>query len=185
MAEIRSTLDMVMERATQMASSSTTVSASDDSIKQGMRLAASFMRDETADLQAELTAQPEANRPALKKGMAETLLRNIVLPRETEQINTAEKAMQGLLAAGENDEHLQVIFQEITPILPGYQDHKKKLLTQLEEAFAQQTGGGAAQGLPAQQAKFLEEWERLRAELDSKYGQVLEHHKNLIRQRFA
>jgi len=195
MAGIRSTMDMVMERAAKMASSSAAVPASEEIVKQGMRLAAAFMRNELADLATELDAHPAADQPALRQGMAETLLRNLGLPREDEQLQSADLAIRGLLAIGGNDQQLQVIFQELQPLLKGYREHKKQLRGQLEESFAQQAAAMEAQlakqtGVsmkvpPARHPRFVEEWERLRAELDSKYGQVLEHHKSLVRQRFS
>ena len=195
MAEIKSTMDMVMERAARMTASAAVESDSEKTSRQGMRLAAAFLRDDGIDLQKELADQPPTEQQALRQGMADTLLRNIVLPREEDQLATAEKAMQGLLMAGQNDASLTTIFQDLKTVLHRFQEHKTQLRSQLEDAFtqqAQQMEANLAQQTgvsmkiePSQHPKFQEEWQRLRTDLDSQYGQVLEQHKNLLKQRFS
>ena len=49
MAEIRSTMDMVMERAARLAAEAKDSSSDDDLLNQGMRLAAAYLNGEEQD----------------------------------------------------------------------------------------------------------------------------------------
>jgi len=123
----------------------------------------------------------------------QAFLRNITLPRDNEQ-QRAERAMQGLLALGKGSGDLLSIFKDMKGILDHYQQHKKEILQQLEDAFRQQMeqamaqqAGQAGLGMkvdPTLHPKFQEEWSRVKSDLDTQYNQALNQHKDLVTQRF-
>lgn len=191
MAEIRSTLEMVLERAAKM--SQTALAGTDDEgIREGMRLGAGYLRGDDINLSKALDQHDEAEKTAMLKGVIQALLRNIVLPREKENQADSEKAMQGLIEMGRADPELIGILSEMKTFLDRYLDHKKQLRQQLEESFAQQIGqleqnltqqtGTQLKLEPSQHPKFAEEWQRLSTELNDQYGQALDQHKNMIKQ---
>ncbi|MFZ5775937.1 MAG: DUF6657 family protein [Thermodesulfobacteriota bacterium] len=184
MAEIKSTMEMVMERAARMAGSSTdTTYDSEEQRKEGMRLAAAYMRGELDDPTGRLATLPAERQPATRQGAVEGLLRNIFLAREEEQLQAAEKAMTALLAIGRGEGQLPQVFAEMQRILAGYSQHREQLRQQLEAQFSQQMElmeqnlarqtGMSMKLQPSQHPKFQEEWSRLQAQLDDQYGRAL------------
>lgn len=195
MAEIKSTMEMVMEKAARMGKASREDMAGEEKVREGMRLAAQYLREEGLDMIKALEGHPEADRASLRKGLVKTLLRNIMLPREQEQQQAAEKAMQGLLAVGRDFRDLKAVLGELKTILEQYLPHRQQLREQLEASFAQQMEqmeqnlaqqtGMATKLQPSQHPKFQEEWQRLQAELNDQYGRVLEQHKGLLEQKLG
>ena len=191
MAEIKSTLEKVLERAAAMGQASKEELASEEKQKQGMRLAADYLQGKAADLSG---SQELIEKEVLfRKGLVEVFLRNIILPKDEDQQRT-EKAIQGLLELGQNSGELATIFSEMKQVLDHYLQHKKEIRNQVEEAFRQQMEQAMAQqtgqaGLgmkvdPSLHPKFQEEWTRIMGELDEQYSQALNQHKNLVAQKF-
>lgn len=196
MAEIKSTMEMVMERAAKMgAASSTDDLGSEEKIKDGMRLGAAYFRDEITDLAQKIAEYPEQDRKHVQKGTVQTFLRNIVLPRDEDQQAPAEKAMQGLLEVGQSAGDLLRVFGDMKKILDQYLQHKEQLKEQLEGQFAQQMEmmeqnlaqqtGMAMKLEPSQHPKFQEEWQRIKTEMNEQYGQALDQHKEMVEQYLA
>jgi len=196
MAEIKSTMEKVMERLAAMdAVAAPEELQADDKNREGMRLAAGWLRDEGTDLAAVLAAQPDNLRRYFQAGLVRTFLRNIVLPREVEQQRLAELAMQGMLAIGGTDNELGAVFKELKAVLDRYLEHRQQLRQQLAEHFAQQMGqmeqklaaqtGMAMKLQPEQHPKFQEEWLRVQEELNAQYGRALAQYKELVQQRLG
>lgn len=193
MAEIKSTMEMVMERAAKMGAASTDELNSDEIVREGMKLAACFLRDEDDGLDKKLLDHPAEEQPALRNGMVKTLLRNIVLPREAEQLEGSRKAMQGLVQVSMGDKELNAAFGDMQSILEKYSEHLDQLRQQLEAQFAQQMEmmeqnmaqqtGMAMKLEPSQHPKFQEEWQKLLTELNSQYGKAIDQYKAMIEQR--
>lgn len=192
MAEIKSTMEMVMERAAKMGAASATDLGSEEKVKDGMRLGAAYLRDEIADLAQKIAEFPEQDRRQVQKGTVQTFLRNIVLPRDEDQQKPAEKAMQGLLEVGQSAGELLRVFGDMKKILDQYLQHKEQLKQQLESQFAQQMEmmeqnlarqtGMAMKLEPSQHPKFQEEWQRIKTELNDQYGRALNQHKEMVEQ---
>jgi hypothetical protein len=191
MAEIKSTLEKVMERAASMGRATQEEIATEERVKDGMRMGADYLRGEDVDFSNAL--EQTTSSVLVKRGLVQAFLRNITLPRDDEQ-QRAERAMQGLLALGKGSGDLLSIFKDMKGILDHYQQHKKEILQQLEDAFRQQMEQALAQqaeqaGLgmkvdPTLHPKFQEEWSRVKSELDTQYNQALNQHKDLVAQRF-
>lgn len=190
MAEIKSTMDMVMERAARMAAEAgETDYLGEEQLKEGMRLGAAFMRGEPG-LSERLTALPPEAKGPVRKGAVQSLLRNIFLAREPEKQALAEKAMHGLIEVGQGDGELLQILGEMKKILDGYRQHGEQLKTQLEAQFSQQMAlmeqnlakqtGMAMKLQPSQHPKFQEEWARIQGQLNDQYGQALQQLKDLV-----
>ena len=192
MAEIKSTLEKVLERAATMGRASKEEMQAEEQEREGMRLAADYLQGNAVDFSAILASAAGADQR--QKGMAQAFLRNIALPR-TDDLQRAEKAMQGLLELAKGSGDLAAVFGDMKGILDHYQQHKKELRQQLEDAFrqqmeqalAQQTGqqGMGVNINPALHPKFQEEWSKVKADLDEQYNKVLQQHKALVAQRFG
>ena len=191
MAEIRSTMEMVLERAAKMSEGVTDRASAEEAARKGMKLAARYLGNEDIDFLQELEAAGK-DRGEMLRGIVTSLLRNIVLPREKENQAGAEKAMQGLISIGSSSPDLISVFSEMKNLLDRYLQHKEQLRRQLEDNFRQQMGmmedglaqqtGMAIKLEPSQHPKFAEEWQRLKTELNDQYGQAIDQHKNYIKQ---
>ena len=186
MAEIRSTLEMVLERAARLEAEAGDSLSNEEKSQEGMRLAAQYMRGEEVDLATILT-KPEEERALLVQGALNALLRNIMLPREEDCRAGAEQAMQGMLQLGQ-DPQFQTVLEEMKKLLDHYLQHIAQLRNQIEEQFAQQMGqqngvGGKVE--PSQHPKFIEEWQKAMGELNEQYGNALQQYKSHIQQVLA
>ncbi len=190
MAEIKSTMDMVMERAARMAAGAGDSDyLGEERLKEGMRLGAAYMRGE-AGLAERLAALPPEESGVVRKGAVQSLLRNIFLARELEKQALADKAMQGLVEVGQGDGQLLQILGEMKKILDGYRQHGEQLKEQLEAQFTQQMAmmeqnlakqtGMAMKLQPSQHPKFQEEWVRIQGQLNDQYGKALQQLKDLV-----
>ena len=192
MAEIKSTLEKVLERAASMGRASREEMQADVQLKEGMQLAADYLQGKEVDFSQVVEAKNGSS--LLKKGMAQVFLRNISLPRNA-NLQRAERAMQGLLELAKGSGDLVSVFRDMKNILDHYQKHLKEIRQQVEEAFRQQMEQALSQqtgqkglGLkidPALHPKFQEEWSRVKVDLDDQYSKVLQQHKELVAQRFS
>jgi hypothetical protein len=195
MGEIKSTMDLVMERAAGMGKASRDEIEHDEARKKGMRLAADFLGDSGESLFEAYTAQPEGLRETVRQGMAEGLFRNVFLPRDQEGQERTERAVRGLIdLAGGGD--IASICQEMETVIGKYSQHRQQLREQLEEQvsaqheqqlMAKQAGGqGTGAGLDSGMlSRFQEEWSRLEQELNSQYNQALDQYCQQIRMRMG
>jgi len=192
MAEIKSTLEKVLERAASMGRATQDELATEERVKDGMRMAADYLNGNEVDFSS--AQEQTSNSVLIKRGVVQAFLRNIMLPRYDDPKRT-ERAMQGLLELGKGSGDLLSIFKDMKGILDHYQQHKKEIRQQVEDAFRQQMEQAMAQqtgqkGLgmkvdPALHPKFQEEWSRIKSDLDSQYNQALDQHKDLVAQRFS
>ncbi len=193
MAEIRSTLEMVLERAARLEAEAGDSLSKEEKSQEGMRLAAQYMRGEEVDFAAILST-PEEERTLLVQGALTTLLRNITLPRDEDDQAVADLAMQGMLQVGQ-DPQLQAVLEEMKKILSQFLQHKEQLRNQIEEQFAQQMNKleqsmGQQSGVkvklePSQHPQFAEEWQKVMVQLNEKYGNALNQHKTYVQQLLA
>lgn len=184
-----------MERAARMAARSTGQPDSQESERTGMRLAAEYVSLTLEDLGQALAGQAEAEQMAVRKGMAQVLLRNIVLPRDEALMATALRAMQGLLEMERSAGDMVAICAELRQILEQYNQHKEQVRKQLEDAVRAQLEqkleqqGGVAPGRmaidPAMHPTFQKEWVRMKGDLNQQYNQALDQRKEMLAQRFS
>jgi hypothetical protein len=192
MAEIKSTMELVMERAARMGKASNEELQQEEVRKSGMRLAADFLDGKVDSLMTTLAEQPEEQQVSTRSGMVDTLLRNIFLHRDEQGKERTEKATQGIREISGNAGEVGNICVEMQNILGQYNQHREQLHQQLEEQIrmqydqmlAQQGGmQGGAQLEQALEAKVNEELGRMEAELTDQYNQALEQYKGAIRER--
>lgn len=192
MAEIKSTMDMVLERAAKMAAATTQDVENEDLVKTGMRLAADFLNQKETDLAQLLAAQPAQDQVAIRKGMARTLLRNIVLPRDEELQASGKIALQGVLAIDGQSAEIKTICQELVQILEQYGRHKEQMTQQLDDAIrAQLEQQQVAQGRegqsvnPAMHPQYREELSKMLTSLNNQYNDAMNQRKDMIIERFS
>jgi len=195
MAEIRSTLDMVMERAARLAAEVPDAPADEALKEDGMRLAVSYLSGEAPHLLQLLEQQPVEKQSAIRNGMAIALLRNIILPRGQTLSDQTLQSFKGLQELSGNAADIMSICSELQQILQQYAQHQEQVRQQFDESIMNQLKMQLQQqGLqvdetmalsPTMHPHYKEEWARVSADLNSQYNQALEQRKQLIAQRFA
>lgn len=195
MAEIKSTMDLVMERAARIGKASSEDIQREEAEKKGMQLTAEYLDGTLASLLDSLNGMQREFQQAGRTGMIDSLLRNIFLPRDDFQQERAAQAARGIieLAGGAGD--IATICNELLQIIQGYMQHRDELRGQLEEQIRMQyeqllARQGGMQGEdfkidPSMQPKFREEWGKIEVELNSRYNEALEQHKANLRQRLG
>lgn len=192
MAEIKSTLEKVLERAAAMGRASKEEIQADEEVKNGMRMAADYLQGKEVNFSRVMEAT--GGFSLVKKGLILVFLRNIALPRY-DDLGEAERAMQGLLEMARGSGDLASVFRDMKGILDHYQQQLKEVRQQVEEAFRQQMEqalskqtGQKGLGLkvdPMLHPKFQEEWSKIKSDLDDQYNKVLQQHKELVAKRFS
>lgn len=195
MAEIRSTMDMVMERAARLAAEADEVSADDAYVNEGMRMAAAYLSGEGANLLEQLKNKAPEGQMAIRGGMARTLLRNIVLPRDEQVSEQSLLSLKGLQDLSGNSSDIVTICSELKQILEQYGQHREQVKQQFDESILnqlkmqlQQQGLAVDEEMalnPTMHPQYQEEWSKASAELNNQYNEALDQRKELIGQRFV
>lgn len=195
MAQIKSTMEMVMARAERLCAEAV-ADTNSDALQRGMKLGAAFLLGEGVDLGQTLHQVPAHELIPFCQGLIRTFFRHIALPREEGQ--PWEGALAGILAmaqampksAGVDVSQLSGLIAEIRSILSRYLQHRQQLEKQLEENFAMQTAhlqqslaqqtGMKMKLTPRQHPKFNEEWQRVQTQLNDQYLNALDQYKSAI-----
>lgn len=195
MAEIRSTIDMVMERAAKLAAEADEVSSDETLENEGMKLAAAFLSRQESSLLELLQSRATEEQMAVRSGMAKTLLRNIVLPRDEGISEQSLLSLSALQELSGNSADIGSICSELKQILEQYGQHLEQVKQQFDESILnqlkmqlQQQGLAVDDDMalnPTMHPKYQEEWSRASAELNSQYNDALEQRRALIGQRFG
>jgi len=195
MAEIKSTMDMVMERAARLAAEADGATVDNTLQHQGMRLAAAYLNGETTSLLEVLQEQAPEAQMGVRGGMAKTMLRNIVLPRNEELSPQTLLSLKGLLELSGNSADIETICSELSQILEQYNQHREQVKQQFDESILnqlkmqiQQQGLSVSEDMalnPTMHPQYQEEWSRASAELNGQYNEALDQRKALIGQRFG
>lgn len=188
MAEIRSTMDMVMERAARIAARAEDDNTSELTEKEGMRLAAEFLSKKSFDLDEKIREYSGEQQQAVRAGISKTLLRNIVLPRDETPSESSVLSLSTVQQlAGANPQAAQAC-AELKQILDQYTQHKEQVQKQVEEALVNQLQQQAMmQGQetdstlnPQMHPKYQEEMAKVLSDLNDQYNQALEERKELL-----
>lgn len=190
MAGIKSTMDLVMERAARMGTATPDEMRREEDLKAGMQLTAVYLNGKQASLTTLLAEQNEARREPVRKGMLESLLRNVFLPRDEDGTKRIGLALQGVVDLNPDSGDIAALCEEVRTIASQYGQHRTQLYDQLKEQMRVQIEQLLARkGMkadtsridPTMEPQFKDEWARLEADLDRQYGQALEQFKTQLR----
>ncbi len=192
MAEIKSTMDLVMERAARMGMATPDEMRHEENLKKGMQFTAEYLNGTQDSLSGILAEQEPAQQEAVRKGMLSSLLRNLFLPRDEDGIKRIELAVQGIVALNKGTGDIAALCQELQTITSQYGQHRNQLYDQLkeqmrmqiEQMIARKTGmkPDSSKIDPTAEPQFKEQWTRLEADLEGQYGQALEQFKAQLKE---
>lgn len=188
--EIKSTLEIVLEKVEKLGKASKEELRREELIKEGRRLAAKFLNEKDFSLlKALATIKPE-DKPLILRGMVDTLVRNIVFPRDEHAIAEIERALLGLeqvFAAfpqvkqltAEIKKLLLLFYQQQKQIYEQFKQQFKAQFSEVEEALKEQYGEQIKVDIEMQ-PKFQEEWRKIKGQLEEQYRQQLDYLKGLF-----
>ncbi len=195
MAGIKSTMDLVLERAARMGIATPDEIRHGENLKTGMQYGAEYLNGQRDGLGAALQGLGVQEAADTREGMLDALLRNLFLPRDEDASKRIDRAMRGIVELNKGAADIASLCQELQGILSQYSDHRKQLYEQLKEQMRMQieqlvmrkTGmpAGNMKIDPTLEPRFKEEWAQLEAEIDSQYGQAIGQFKAQIKARAA
>lgn len=158
---------------------------------EGDKLAARYLKETNFNIVAQLEKYEDKARKIVASGVNDILLRNISLPRNEAARRTNKKAMEGLKVLKNDKTAVENVFSKIRHVLDHYVENvekqkkqaydnlKKEFEVKIQQAIRQQTGVSSARlNIDVEkQPQFLEEWQRLQAQLEGQYMQALDEYK--------
>jgi len=190
LAEIKSALELALEKAEKYGRASQEEMAQAQYQEQGRHLAVQYLKGE-GDLAADLKHLPAPAQPAARLAIKEVLLRNIGLPRENTVDPRQDRAVEGLLLVADNPTAMGRLQMEMEQILQQFLQIRANALQQLKARFA--AGVGQMQkAIEAQYRQkvnlevehlpqFQEEWRRFQGQLLDQFEPMLENLKGRMR----
>ena len=194
MAEIKSTMDLVMERMAKMTANAPEVSSDEETMKRGMRFAADYLNAKLDDLAGALAGENPKAQQAMYRGAVQTLLRNVVLPRDESLKERSDMALNGVMDIAGNlgVPSISQICTELQQILRQYNQHKEQVTAQLEDALKAQleqqySGRGVDRGKirASMHPKYHDEMARMEQELNGQYNNALQQRRDTILQQLG
>jgi len=156
---------------------------------EGEKLAARYIKTD-CNLVNELSKYEEKARKLVIKGINDILLRNISLPRNSIASKATKKAMEGLKAVKNDKVAVENVLSKIRHIMEhytqqgeqqkrqAYESLKKEFEAKIQQAIKQQMGVNAQMKIDVErQPQFLEEWQKVQAQMESQYLTLLEEYK--------
>lgn len=184
-----------MERAKRMAERAADVPVEQQFEERGMRLVVEFLAGKHTNLNALLQNEDPATQMAVRKGMAAGLLRNILLPRDEDLLQSSAAAIAGIQELGAQDAEITTICTELGQILGQYTGHKEQIQQQLADnirtgvaqQLQQQTGEMPDMDTidPTMHPQYKPELEKALGDLNEQYNQALSQRKDILLQRFS
>jgi hypothetical protein len=186
-AEIKSALELALEKAEQYGRASKEDLRQDKFKEQGRQWAVQFLKEEEVDLEKEVAALPPEGQPGARLAMKEVFLRNITLPKDETLDPRLTRALEGVMVAATNKKGMARLRQEVDQLLQQFLMARNSAFQQLKNSFAQ-TLGNYTRALEAQLKskvrlevenlpEFQQEWRKFEGNLTTQFEPVLEDRK--------
>ncbi len=186
MAEIKSALELALEKAERYGKASKEEMAAAQYQEQGCQLAVQFLKGE-GDLEADLKKLAPEARDAARTAIKEVFLRNLGLPRNGEADERLDRALAGLLLVAGNRNNMARLQAELQQLLQQFMQFRQNALQQLKARFSQNLGQmqRAVEARTGQKVRleaehipqFQEEWRRFHGQLVDQFEPMLEQLK--------
>jgi hypothetical protein len=192
-AEIKSALELALEKAEKYGRATKEDLLQDKYKEQGRNWAVQYLNEEEVDLKSELAALPPEAQPLARVAMKEVFLRNITLPKEETIDARLNKALEGMMTVAADKKAMGRIKQDIDQLLQQFLMARNTAFQQLKNSFMQ-TLGNYTRALEAQLKtkvrldveqlpEFQQEWRKFEGNLMSQFEPVLEDRKQQMLSR--
>jgi hypothetical protein len=156
---------------------------------EGEKLAARYLKD-GGNLVSEVSRYDANARGVVVDAVSDILIKNIGLPRTEAARRNNKKAMDGLKAVKNDKVAMENVLSKMRRILDhyiqegdkqrkqAYDSLKAEFETKIQQAVRQQTGVSARVNIDVEkQPQFLEEWQRVQAQMEAQYLNLLDEYK--------
>ncbi len=186
MGEIKSALEIALEKAERLGSLSKKELENQKWQNEGKKKAAAFLKGEVDSLQQGLSDIPPEFLQTALSGAIEILLRNVILPREKGQWETIHRAFEGIKEI--RGSIAQQIIPQIEYLLQNYEqtleNYKQQFQQQLKASLGSKAQGGMMAMTPEEMnalASMQDEWNKISAEITSQFEKQLEPLKTYLK----
>jgi hypothetical protein len=156
---------------------------------EGEKLAALYLKEDT-NLVNEMKKYEGEARKIIAGSVNDILLRNISLPRNEAARRNNKKAMDGIKLLKSDKVAVENVFSKMRHVLDhyiqegakqkkqAYESLKTEFEDKIQQAIKQKTGVNARVDIDVEkQPQFLEEWQRLQAQMEAQYLKLLDEYK--------
>jgi hypothetical protein len=156
---------------------------------EGEKLAARYLKEDT-NLINEVKKYDDKAKKYITASVNDILIRNILLPRNEVARKTNKKAMDGLKALKNDKVAVENVFSRMRHVLDhyvqegakqkkqAYESLKAEFEAKIQQAIKKQTGVNARVKIDVEkQPQFLEEWQRVQAQMEAQYLTLLDEYK--------
>lgn len=190
MGEIKSALEIAMEKIEKLGSVSEEERLKWKYVPEGKKLAARYIKGD-GNLNVELKKYEENAKKYVIGGASEILVKNIDLPRDDLIKKNNKRAMEGLKSLKSDKIAVENVFSKMRRIFDHYagegeqqrrqacESLKSEFGAKIQQAMQQQLGTSAAMANMdiERQPQFQEEWRHLQTKLDLQYIKLLDEYK--------
>jgi len=191
MAEIKSSVELAMEKAEKLGKAS-----EEELIKwkyppEGRRLAVDYLKGE-CNLMAELAKYDDIAKNHIAKGAQDVLLREIGLPGDNEAKSRNKRAMEGIGLLKKDRVALENVYTKMRRIFKHYEEEgegqrkqtyemlKRDFQSKLQQAV-QKMGISTGVAIDVEKhPQFQEEWRKVKTQLHSQYNDAINECKQEI-----
>jgi hypothetical protein len=190
MGDIKSAREIAMEKIDKLGEPTEEERLEWKYLPEGEKLAARYLKND-AQLAPELAKFDKKAAEYVSRSLSKVLIKNITLPATEAAQKTNKAAMDGIKAVKTDKAKVDAIINQMRQIFThyagqgeqqrkqAYEALKQDFSAKVEQALRQQMGGNTA-GLRIdieKQPQFLEEWRKVKGQLDGQYIQVLDQLK--------
>lgn len=191
MTEIKSALELAMEKAEKLGKASEEELIKWKYLPEGKRLAAGYLKGEY-NLMAELAKYDDIVKSHIAKGAQHVFLREIGLPQDNEAKSRNKRAMEGIGLLKKDKVALENVYSKIRRIFKHYEEEGEGQRRQTYEMFKRDFQSkvqqavqkmGISMGVAIDVEKhpqFQEEWRKVKTQLDSQYHNAIDECKQEI-----
>ncbi len=187
MAEIKSALELALEKAEAYGRASKEDLLQDKYKEQARQWAVKYLKEEDLDLEKELATLPKEAQAGARLAMKEVFSRNIILPKEEAVDSRVERALQGMMTTATDKKVMGRLIQEVDQLQQQFLLARNSAYQQLKNSFMQ-TLGNYTRALEAQLKskvrlevenlpEFQQEWRKFEGNIMTQFEPLLEERK--------
>jgi hypothetical protein len=158
-------------------------------LPEGEKLAARYLKQDV-ELLTEISKYDKKAAKYVTEGVSGVLIKNINLPRDDASKRINKLALDGIKAIKTDKTHVEAVLNQIRHVFNHYTEQGEKQMKQayaslkndfqakVEQALRQQGGTMAGVRIDIEkQPQFLEEWRKLKVQLEGQYLKLLDEYK--------
>jgi hypothetical protein len=190
MGEIKSAADIAREKLEKIGEPTEQERLKWKYTPEGEKLAALYLKEDT-NLVNEIKKYDEKAKAFIISSINDILLRNIGLPRNEVARRNNKKAMDGIKVLKNDKVAVENVYSKMRHVLDhyiqegakqkkqAYESLRAEFEAKVQEAIRQKTGVNAQVNIDVEkQPQFLEEWQRLQAQMEAQYLNLLDEYKH-------